>query len=97
MKVKSLSRVQLFATPWTAAYQVPPSMGFSKQEYWNGVPLPSLSSCTVYPKTVLMDHGWGLGGGGDSDVVRSALALWQLCREAGVSEQKATADIQAGQ
>ena len=41
MKVKSLSRVQLFATPWTAAYQAPPSMGFSRQEYWSGVPLPS--------------------------------------------------------
>ena len=39
--MKSLSRVQLFATPWTAAYQVPPSMGFSRQEYWSGVPLPS--------------------------------------------------------
>ena len=38
---KSLSRVQLLATPWTAAYQVPPSMGFSRQEYWSGVPLPS--------------------------------------------------------
>ena len=41
VKVKSLSRVQLLATPWTAAYQAPPSMGFSRQEYWNGVPLPS--------------------------------------------------------
>src|SRR5574341_409840 len=41
MKVKSFSRVQLVATPWTAAYQAPPSMGFSRQEYWSGVPLPS--------------------------------------------------------
>ena len=41
VKVKSLSRVQLLATPWTAAYQAPPSMGFSRQEYWSGVPLPS--------------------------------------------------------
>ena len=41
MKVKSLSRVQLFATPWTAAYQAPPSMGFSRQEYWSGMPSPS--------------------------------------------------------
>ena len=40
--MKSLSRVRLFATPWTAAYQAPPSMGFSRQEYWSGVPLPSL-------------------------------------------------------
>ena len=41
LKVKSLSRVRLFTTPWTAAYQAPPSMGFSRQEYWSGVPLPS--------------------------------------------------------
>ena len=44
MKVKSLSRVLLLATPWTAAFQAPPSMGFSRQEYWSGVPLPSPSS-----------------------------------------------------
>ena len=43
-KVKSLSRVQLLATPWTAAYQAPPSTGFSGQEYWSGVPLPSPST-----------------------------------------------------
>ena len=42
MKGKSLSHVLLLATSWTAAYQVPPSMGFSRQEYWSGVPLPSL-------------------------------------------------------
>ena len=41
MKVKSLSCVQLFVTPWTVAYQAPPSMGFSRQEYWSGVPSPS--------------------------------------------------------
>ena len=41
VKVKSLSRVRLLATPWTAAYQPPPPMGFSRQEYWSGVPLPS--------------------------------------------------------
>ena len=40
VKVKSLSRVWLWATPWTAAYQAPPSMGFSKQEYWSGLPCP---------------------------------------------------------
>ena len=45
VKVKSLSCVQLFTTPWTAAHQAPPSMGFSRQEYWSGVPLPSPSSC----------------------------------------------------
>ena len=40
-EVKSLSSVRLFATPWTAAYQAPPSMGFSRQEYWSGLPSPS--------------------------------------------------------
>ena len=39
--MKSLSRVRLFEIPWTAAHQAPPSMGFSRQEYWSGVPLPS--------------------------------------------------------
>ena len=39
--VESLSHVRPFATPWTVAYQAPPSMGFSRQEYWSGVPLPS--------------------------------------------------------
>ena len=41
VKVKSLSRVRLFVTPWTAASQAPPSMGFSRQEYWSGLPFPS--------------------------------------------------------
>ena len=40
-KVKSLSHVRLLATPWIIAYQAPPSMGFSRQEHWSGVPLPS--------------------------------------------------------
>ena len=41
VKVKSLSRVRLFATPWTIAYQAPQSMGFSRQECWSGLPFPS--------------------------------------------------------
>ena len=41
VKVKSLSRVWLLVSPWTEAHQAPPSMGFSKQEYWSGMPLPS--------------------------------------------------------
>ena len=52
VKVKLLSRVWLLATPWTAAYQAPPSMGFSRQEYWSRVPLPSpqvMASCVKYP------------------------------------------------
>ena len=39
--MKSLSRVRFFEIPWTVAYQAPPSMGFSRQEYWSGVPFPS--------------------------------------------------------
>ena len=41
VKVKSLSRVRLFVTPWTVACQAPPSMGFSRQEYWSGLPFAS--------------------------------------------------------
>ena len=40
VKVKSLSRVRLFATPWTVAYQASPSTGFARQEYWSGLPFP---------------------------------------------------------
>ena len=46
-KVKSLSRVWLLVTPWTAAQQVPPSMGFSRQEYWSVLPLPSPKSYEI--------------------------------------------------
>ena len=51
VKGKSL-RVQLLATPWTAAYQAPPSMGFSRQEYWSGVPLSSLVEKLGKPKSM---------------------------------------------
>ena len=51
VKVKSLSRVQLLATPWTAAYQAPLSLGFSRQEYWSGVPLPSPSFSLPNPRS----------------------------------------------
>ena len=54
MKVKSLSRVRLFATPLTAAHQAPPSMGFSRQEHWSGVPLDNQEAgfCCVRRKQV---------------------------------------------
>ena len=49
VKVKSLSCVRLLATPWSTAYQGPPSMGFSRQEYWSGMPSPSLvTNTTIY-------------------------------------------------
>ena len=47
VKVKSLSHVRLLATPWTAAYHAPPSMGYSRQEYWSGVQLPSPKWLTI--------------------------------------------------
>ena len=49
MKVKSLSRVRLLETPWTTAYQAPLSMGFARQEYWSGLPLPSPYLSIEYP------------------------------------------------
>ena len=52
VKVKSLSRVWLLATPWTAVYQAPPPMGFSRQEYWSGVPLPSPTSWATRHKKI---------------------------------------------
>ena len=52
-KVKSLSRARLLVTPWTAAYQAPPSMGFSRQESWSGVPSPSPQVSLVWPNNVL--------------------------------------------
>ena len=55
MKVNSLSRVWLFATPWTAAHQAPLPMGFSRQEYWSGVPLPS--ACTLLLLLLLSRFG----------------------------------------
>ena len=62
VKVKSLSRFWLLATPWTTAYQAPPSMGFSRQEYWSGVPLPSL----VFRFRRGQSAGWG--NYGDSNI-----------------------------
>ena len=52
-KVSNGSLVQLLATPWTAAYQAPPSMGFSRQEYWSGVPFPSLDIKVNSPQSLL--------------------------------------------
>ena len=64
MKGKLLSHVWLLATPWTAAYQAPLSMGFSRQEYWSGVPLPSpedlyeeLSNLNTKKKKIQLENG----------------------------------------
>jgi len=60
VKVKLLSRVRLLATLWTAAYQAPPPMGFSRQEYWSGVPVPSPIYILLGHKKLchLQQHGW---------------------------------------
>ena len=55
VKVKSLSYFQLLATPWSAAHQAPPSMGFSRQEYWSGVPF-----CCRTPNNHPISYPWGL-------------------------------------
>ena len=60
VKVKSLSRVRLFATPWTAVHQAPPSMGFSRQEYWSGVPLPSPIMILVDTKMQTLNYTYPL-------------------------------------
>ena len=64
VKGKSLSHVWLFATPWTAAYQAPLSMGFSRQEYWSGVPLPSPNWVTTHSQTWILHYDY------------SCLTLW---------------------
>ena len=74
VKVNSLSRVWLLATPWTATHQAPPSMGFSRQEYWSGVPLPSLLQTHACTQLIFMEHlicaryflGAGLDSGSES-------------------------------
>ena len=52
VKVKSLSRVRLFVTPWTVAHQAPLSMGFSRQEYWSGLPFPSPKMSVIQAREV---------------------------------------------
>ena len=59
VKVKSLSHVRLLATPWTAAHQAPPSMGFSRQEYWSGVSLPSPSQITTFTQSLVLRFVYG--------------------------------------
>ena len=80
VKVKSLSRVWLLATPWTVAYLAPPSVGFSRRKYWSGVPLPSLpSSATCYlsvtlSKWLYLSDLWNEG----SNTIISDGLLWGL-------------------
>ena len=66
VKVKLLSSAQLLATPWTAAHQAPPSMGFSRQEYWSGLPLPSPITTLNVPKSTQLN-------------IKGYLSCFQLC------------------
>ena len=78
VKVKSLSRVRLLETPWTAAYQAPPSMGVSRQEYWSGMPLSSPKLKTIWPdKTNYKTHQtlWTA----TKTVVKGNLLVWLKC------------------
>ena len=84
MKVKSLSRVQLFATPWTVTHQAPPSLGFSRQEYWSGVALPSpfllLVGFKVLPGHFLILHRYlSAGPLGTMTTQRSDSVSFRLC------------------
>ena len=63
VKVKSLSSVWLLATPWTAAYQAPPPVGFSRQEYWSGLPLPSPWKDLAIHKALWSFYNWHGGDG----------------------------------
>ena len=95
VKAKLLSRVRLFETPWTAAYQAPPSMGFSRQESWSGVPLPSLIyiyiteslCCTLETNTTLQINYTSIKR--KEIHLRCGVMMWQgysevsqVCREA---------------
>ena len=80
--MKALSRVQLLETPWTAAYQAPPSMGFSRQEYWSGVPLPSPIPFSSGPHFVrTLHHDPSILGGPTWAWLRVSLSqtkLWSM-------------------
>ena len=71
--MKSLSRVRLLATPWTAAYQAPPSMGFSRQVYWSGVPLPS-------PHYSILMRIYGIQKDGNDDTICETAKETQMYR-----------------
>ena len=79
VKVKSLSRVRLLATPWTAACQGPPSMGFSRQEYWSGV--TSLWSWLLYEANAKRHRGMSDPLGGHSEAFSRGKSLMSLERQ----------------
>ena len=78
-KVKSLSHVRLLATPWTAAHQAPPSMGFSRQEYWSGVPFPSPLWLLIYFK-LITNLTWEVSANQLSNSWSLIHSLFHCCR-----------------
>ena len=78
VKVKSLNRVWLLATPWTAAYQAPLSMGFARQEYWSEVPLPSPTSMWDKCNCVVVWAFFGIAFLWDWNKNWPFLVLWPL-------------------
>ena len=79
VKVKSLSRVQLLATPWTAAYEAPPSMGFSRQEYWSGLPLQLIKTKTSPMMSCQYDTHCQEQPLHDSGNLILSLVSWESC------------------
>ena len=73
---KSLSRVWLFMTPWTAVYQAPPPMGFSGQEYWSGVPSPSLASGSLQMSQLFASGGQSIGVSASASVLPMNIQDW---------------------
>ena len=86
VKGKLLSCVQLLATPWTAAHHAPPSMGFSRQEYWSGMPLPSPTNWCCYSSilmTSLLKRGYSCKDPVKTSIVKLFLEHWAvLCTQA---------------
>ena len=91
--MKLLSHVRLFATPWTVAYQAPPSMGFSRQEYWSGLPFPSPGDLPdpgiepgppAFQADALTSESPGKKNGLNKDIVNLLTVAW-LCHESQVA------------
>ena len=80
MKVKSLSRVRPSATPWSAAFQAPPSVGCSRQEYWSGVPLPS-PTIYLYPPPQILQFLWWFCGHSWTWAEQQKLWVELMCSE----------------
>ena len=85
LKVKSLSRIWPSATPWTAAFQAPPSMGFSRQEYLSGVPLPSSCKSTILQQRKIF-LVWALIDPGDFYLVTPLSQQEKLLKDSIISE-----------